>query len=720
MRQKLFLAITLLLFAKGFSQTTAFTPPDIIQCNNEVFDLTMQDQIVLGNQDPLTHTITYHLSMADAEDNINAIADPGQYIGQQMEEIFVRVTYTMDGTYDVASFNIGWNNVFVWDYDDQYVCNSFILPEIDWGNFYTGTGGTGTMLPPGTAITSSQTIYIYNGEAGCDAETSFTVTVEPIVIQDITPLIGCDDNVDGVATFDLSSKIPEIMQGATGWEITFYETYEDAEAGATNNMIANINSYTNIMTTPQTIYVRVTSIMGNCSEVSSFDLIIDDCNDNVISGMVTYDAQGNDCTAGAVPAAGVLVSYVNANDVFYTYTNSEGEYTFVNVPDGVNYVSVAFSETYTASPMSHEVMMPGVADGADFCLSIPDPVNDVAVFINPQTIAQPGFTATYAVMIYNFGSFTANGEVTLQYDNTKLTYSNSAPAMTLAGNTLSISYSDLEPFQYQYIYVHFDVMPGTVVNLGDILTFTADITPLAGDDYPENNTYVLNQAVVNSWDPNDITVHEGETITEEQADGYLHYTIRFQNMGNANAVNVRIETELDANFDLTTFEPMNSSHNFMPMRNGNMVEFMFDNIQLPGMEVNEPDSHGFINYRIKPKANIQPGESMHAQAGIYFDTNPVVETNMVTTTVQNLAGVEDVLADSFVIYPNPASSKVTLQMKNIFNADVTVTDVLGKTVLTVKVQGAQQDIDVSSLNSGLYFVKVAAGGKSVTKKLIIK
>lgn len=716
MRQKLFLAITLLLFAKGFSQTTAFTPPDIMQCNNEVFDLTVQNMIVLGNQDPLTHTITYHTSMADAEDNANPIANPQEYIGQQMEEIFVRVTYMMDDSYDVASFNIGWNGVFVWGYDDQYVCDSFTLPEIELGNFYTGPMGTGTMLNAGDVIITTQTIYIYDEMAGCNAEESFTVTVEPIVIPSITPLIGCDDNDDGIATFDLSSKIPEIMQGAMGWEVTFYETFEDAEAGATNNMIININSYTNILATPQTIYVRVTSIMGNCSEVSSFDLIIDDCNDNVISGMVSYDALGNNCTAGMVPAAGILVSYVNANDVFYTYTNSDGEYTFMNVPDGVNYVSVAFSETYTASPMSREVMMPGVADGADFCLSIPDPLNDVAVFINPQTIAQPGFMATYAVMIYNFGSFTASGDVTLQFDNTKLMYSDSTPAMTFAGNTLSISYSDLEPFQYQYIYVNFQVMPD-VVNLGDILTYTATITPLTGDDYPENNTFVLNQAAVNSWDPNDIRVHEGETITEEQADGYLHYTIRFENLGTANAVNVRIETELDELLDASTFQPLESSHEYVPMVMGNSVEFMFNDIQLP---FTAPDSQGYITYRIKPMEDIQLGDVIEAQAGIYFDFNDPVMTNVATTTVQNLAGINDVLADSFVIYPNPASTKITLQMKNIPDADVTVIDVLGKTVLAVKVQGAQQDIDVSSLNSGLYFVKVAAGGKSVTKKLIVK
>ncbi len=65
---------------------------------------------------------------------------------------------------------------------DQSACDSYTLPDIAVGNYYTATGGTGTMLNVGAAITSTQTIYVYV-ESGttpnCTGESSFVVTITP-------------------------------------------------------------------------------------------------------------------------------------------------------------------------------------------------------------------------------------------------------------------------------------------------------------------------------------------------------------------------------------------------------------------------------------------------------------------------------------------------------------------------------------------------------------
>ncbi|NDJ00094.1 hypothetical protein GWA97_13470, partial [Flavobacterium sp. LaA7.5] len=44
---------------------------------------------------------------------------------------------------------------------DQVACESYVLPALTVGNYYTGAGGTGTMLNEGEAITTDQTIFIY-------------------------------------------------------------------------------------------------------------------------------------------------------------------------------------------------------------------------------------------------------------------------------------------------------------------------------------------------------------------------------------------------------------------------------------------------------------------------------------------------------------------------------------------------------------------------------
>ena len=64
---------------------------------------------------------------------------------------------------------------------NQTECSSYTLPALVNGNYFTGTGGTGTPLNAGDIITTSQIIYIYN-EAGvapniCSIETNFFVDI---------------------------------------------------------------------------------------------------------------------------------------------------------------------------------------------------------------------------------------------------------------------------------------------------------------------------------------------------------------------------------------------------------------------------------------------------------------------------------------------------------------------------------------------------------------
>jgi hypothetical protein len=71
------------------------------------------------------------------------------------------------------------------------------------------------------------------------------------------------------------------------------------------------------------------------------------------------------------------------------------------------------------------------------------------------------------------------------------------------------------------------------------------------------------------------------------------------------------------------------------------------------------------------------------------------------------------------IYPNPISNGV-LHIESNLNTERTVTlfDVLGKQVLTTTT--SNNTINVAALNSGIYIVKITEGGKTATRKLVIK
>lgn len=730
MKKKLLLMALFAMFSfGGFAQTEveAYPVPDIVQCNNELFDLTVQTPITLGNQDTETHTVTYYVTESDAQAATNAIADTTLFVPDTWPQtIYIRVE-NGDGTFDITSFAVYvLSTPWFQEFEDVMVCGSYQIPEVYNGNCYTGPGGTGELLEAGTMITESTTIYVYgSNDCGTD-ETSFNVTINAGTVNTAmpTPLKVCSFTL-GNAIFDLQPAIDQIQgMNEEAVTITFHETYEDAVENT--NAIPNISSYANTIPWQMTLSMRVQ--FGECIVILPLELYAITCETNsTISGYVTFDADGDGCSENDPPAAGVLVYYQNDNIYNYTYTDSNGFYIFYNVPNAfVNvYAEALYPMESSTFPDSYGMQMEnGSAMGNDFCLSVPEDVTDVSVYLVETSAAQPGFPATYALIYQNCGSTVASGNITVEFNDEQLDFvATSSPDVVPSGtNAITMNYSDLQPFSFQIVYLEFLVAVPGIVDLGDTITFTSTITPIEGDDYPENNVNVLNQIAVNSWDPNDYMVYEGAEITMDQADDYLTYRIRFQNMGNANANFVIIETELDDKLDWDTFQPLSASHDYVTNRTNNQVEFFFDDIQLTGAEINEPDSHGFIIFRIKPKPNVEIGDIMDGQAFNYFDFNPAEPTNIVSTEIVELAGIENNGLTHFTIYPNPASSTLTVDFTNetVNTFNVSIVDALGKTVLNSSYNGVRADINISSLQTGVYFVTTSANGKQATKKLIVK
>lgn len=82
-------------------------------------------------------------------------------------------------------------------------------------------------------------------------------------------------------------------------------------------------------------------------------------------------------------------------------------------------------------------------------------------------------------------------------------------------------------------------------------------------------------------------------------------------------------------------------------------------------------------------------------------------------------GLNDVDANNlFMMYPNPASSLVELSFTHQSAKTITVTDVQGKICIQFTSSQINQQIDVSQLNKGLYFIRVEDENGVSTKKLI--
>lgn len=85
-------------------------------------------------------------------------------------------------------------------------------------------------------------------------------------------------------------------------------------------------------------------------------------------------------------------------------------------------------------------------------------------------------------------------------------------------------------------------------------------------------------------------------------------------------------------------------------------------------------------------------------------------------TVVNRLSVEDKFAKNLNFYPNPVSRTLTISSPFVIES-YQVYNVLGTLVLEGKGQGKSTRINMSSLNSGLYFVKVMSNNMQSTVKI---
>lgn len=264
---------------------------------------------------------------------------------------------------------------------------------------------------------------------------------------------------------------------------------------------------------------------------------------------------------------------------------------------------------------------------------------DLAINLVAIDRVRPGFDGSLRIIYKNVGTTTINsGEILLAKDS-RVHYASAYPAISSSvGDTLKWTYTNLAPGDSSSILLNqdFDVPP--TLKAGDTLKYIAIITPVEGDETPLNDTAKLKLIAVSSFDPNDKTENNGGIIGSDYITQgkYLNYTIRFQNTGTDTAFNVIVRDTLDSNLDWSTFEMVAASHPYaVTITNQNKIEWDFSNINLPDSNINEPLSHGYVSYRVKPKSTATVGDVINNLASIYFDYNLPVATNNALTLVQD-------------------------------------------------------------------------------------
>lgn len=408
------------------------------------------------------------------------------------------------------------------------------------------------------------------------------------------------------------------------------------------------------------------------------------------------------------------------NNQYYGLSNAEGYFALLYESPDILKPVVPY-DFLTASPVQYAINQP--ADSLDFALY--SDINDVRILLTDNTVPRPGFSLSLIGNIQNASLQTANATVKLApapgYE-----FLHAEPPAILQNDTIVWNDIPLLPLGNATVSATLRLSESVPIGatLQNIAWVESNTWP---DNLPENNLDTLLQTVVGSFDPNDKTALQGNTvpIADIQAEKRLGYRIRFQNTGNYPATFVRILDTLETDFNPLTFRLDAASH---PVRvrfvQPRVLEFFFDQIHLPDSISNEAGSHGFVQYSIAAVPNLVEGDSLTNTASIFFDYNAPVVTNTAVTIVDDASGTHIMPGMlEFSISPNPASAQnpVLIQLpNNEAFVSVQVFDRAGKILQQQASPTGSRQVQLRGLPAGAYVVQVTAGGRTGARVLVVK
>ncbi|RZJ28046.1 MAG: T9SS type A sorting domain-containing protein, partial [Flavobacterium sp.] len=467
----------------------------------------------------------------------------------------------------------------------------------------------------------------------------------------------------------------------------------------------------------------VTAVGNENVSVNSYCSVEPGAPYNTITGTMRLDVDGNGCDGSDALARFVKLDVTGSDGQGSVYTNADGIYT-IYTGAGDTSVSTSFENSNyfdLVLPFSHNFpLVDGSTFTQDICLSPSGPHPDLEVVIAPISPARPGFEAAYRIVYKNKGNQVMSSDtpaVFFNFDANHMTFleSDTAPEQVSAGS-LGWSYADLQPFESRVITIAMQVNaptnPTFPVNVGDHLAFNSQISPIATDDSPIDNNFDYNQTVVGSYDPNDMYCIEGDVVAPDQIGNYLHYVINFENTGTDIAENVVVTDEILASqYDINSLQVVNSSDDVDISVDGGKVTFFFHDIKLP------IGGHGNILLKIKSNGALAEGDSVLNNANIFFDYNLPIATNNAETLFQLLGLPDQQIDNAITIFPNPSHGMVNIKAATNIQS-VQVYDVQGRLLQTSLRNGNDVSVDISSQQTGVYFLKITSDKGIKTERIL--
>jgi len=750
----LFLSFILLLQTNEILAQTIELPSTLYLC--ETGSLELDGTVINTTDTNITYQWYYGFSISSANEEIVGATDPLLTITGNSNGLGY---YKVVATFSDNSNLIGWVQILKSDYlynnNYEFVqCNDFFIDDLQSHYYLFNASNITTryyytesdaILGNNNNITYYQ-VYDYvtilylrieENDGSCVDIIPLEVIPDfPILFAIWVPNMG-DCSIDATDNvFDLTTNDAQIIGGQQLAVVNYFVSYNDASN--LNNPITNASTYT-ALSPNQTIYARVydpNNTNFNCDpylSITQFQLLsISEPTPNTELDYIVCDNTSGSSTDG-IGAFDLTSKNTLLLSGLSTYQYNISYYTtLVDAESSAN--AIASPQNYMASDEVIYVRVESSINSecvqiSEMNLIVQDTCDDISVnLLSYWSAPRPGFTYRNMLVIKNNGESTVSSGTVAFTKDPLVTYSgaiglSTGNSITPTADGFTLDFINLLPGESEVIYI--DLLVSTSANLGDMITNVAEYTTSSSDVVVENNSSSLSEIIIGSYDPNDINESHGPEIEHVSftEDDYLYYTIRFQNVGTASAINVTIENVLDPKLDKTTFQMLSASHSYAVERDFDALTWQFNNINLADETTDEPNSHGFVYYKIKPLAGYEIGDIVPNTAAIVFDFNaPVITNTFNTEFVAPLSLTENSLNSQYILFPNPLKDVVSLSFSSEqSNVEVIVFDILGKIVLTQKEQYVLTlELNLSSLENGIYFVKAKDDKGQWGSKKIIK
>jgi hypothetical protein len=592
-------------------------------------------------------------------------------------------------------------NVTISSFSNQYPTTNpdgkYFFPNI----LYNGASFKPNALPQ-HALNVTPASHFFNINSNT---ISYDFALKPIK-ETVTGLVYLDTNNNGILETNIDQPVNTVVVRTTSGRVAQVNNgqYVFADLAYPEKIMVETNGLYMVVGQPVLPFVPGTN--------TGYNFLL---RNNSSFGYIYWDANlDGQYSVGEPPASNIQLTSNNT-----TTLSVNGLYQFPSANAG-DVVTVT-TPSVVATPPSQVFASTNVT-GHNFLVK-PTAATDLAIDLINNTVFRPGFTTKVFVDVTNGTSFAAATKVSIKKP-AFLQLTSSQPSVVAAGDSLTWDLGDLPPNTARQLVLTFKTPTTTTIGTGVLVV--GKVTTLFAEGPTANNSDQINAIVVGAYDPNDKQVEPATaTLTDLQANNPFTYTVRFQNTGNFPADFVELIDTLSGALQWNTLRFLSSSHPCTYTLEQGVLKCFFDNIFLPASSMDEPNSHGYAKFSIRPIEGLTIGDKVENFCDIYFDYNPPIRTNTAATEVVLFGpgGNPPNETSTLSVRPNPASYFLRLSWPDPLPTDgiVRLYRPDGTVAFTeVVAEGSTHaELNTAWLPDGSYTLVLLAGPQQYVRRVVI-